>query len=400
MKLVKKIKLIINKSEKETFDFWLRRCKVLYNVCLDEKKFYYQATGKSLSLYEQKKELVGLKDMDKSWKDIPCKALQEIIFRVNESFNNLFRGAGYPKYKNNDTFNSIEFVKTDIKVKDNLVYLPKIKRGFTGTEEFPLQYSSVRLLKENDCYFLCFVTDYIIPFKPEINNNVVGCDLGLKTLMTDSNGYEVKRFSTKLIKKYEQRIKDLNKSLGTKKRGSKRYKKVKKQLKKAYLRLKNTRKDYLHKESTKYINQVEEDIIVIGKLTVQKLMKKDKTKKQKNFSKSYGNAAINIFTGFIEYKAKKNNKETHIVGEEYTSKTCSCCGTVKHDLKISDRIFNCSSCGLKIPRDVNGGINIRKVHLKTFQPIGVDLNEVKRKHRLLNNGSVRATIDNTMVCSI
>lgn len=390
MKIVKKIKLKVNKTNKETFDFWMRRCRLLYNVCLDEKKYYYGTTGKSLSLYQQKKELVGLKEQDNTWKDVPNKALQEVIFRLDKSYQSFFRGNGFPKYKNEDNFNSIEFVETDIRVKNDLVYLPKIKKGIKGYEKFPEKYNGVKLLKENGNYFLCFICDFISEIK-KINNNAVGCDLGLKTLMTDSNGYEIKRFSTKLIKKYQERIDKLNLSLSKKKKGSIRRKKVKKRLNKTYLRLKNSRNDYLHKVSSDYIKKVKEDVIVIGDLKVKELIINDGSKKQKNFSRSYGSSAIKIFVEMLKYKSLKYGKKLVIVGEEYTSKACSCCGNVKHSLKIKDRIYICENCETTIPRDINGAINIKKVYLNQFNPIGIDLKEIKRKHSLLKNCSVRAS---------
>ena len=382
MKLVNKIKIITNKSDREIFDFWLRRCKVLYNVALQEKIWYYKATGKSLSLYEQKKELVDIKQYDESWKDVPNKALQEVIFRLDKTYQSFFRGGGFPKFKNDDNFKSIEFVEKDVRVKNNLVFLPKIKKGFKGTETFPLKYSSVRLVKENNEYYLSFICEYEIKQKLDVNTNVVGCDLGLKTLLTDSNGHKVKRFSVKLIKNYQKKINALQTSLSTKKNGSIKYKKVKKQLNKTYTKLKRSSIDYLHKESTKYIKQVKEDIIVIGELNVKDLMKSNGDKKQKNFSRSYGSSSITSFINLLKYKAKKHSKIVTIVGEEYTSKTCSCCGTVKYNLKVSDRIYNCTYCELNIDRDINGAINIRKIYLKEFNPIGIDLEKIKAKHSL------------------
>ena len=65
----RKIKIYPSKNQKETFDFWLRKCKYLYNVALEEKITYYKYTNKYLNIYEQKKELVDIKDFDKSWKE-------------------------------------------------------------------------------------------------------------------------------------------------------------------------------------------------------------------------------------------------------------------------------------------------------------------------------------------
>ena len=229
MNTVKKIKLIINKTNKETFDFWLRKCRILYNVCLDERKFYYQATGKNLNMYDQKKELVDIKDLDKTWCDVPNKALQEIVFRVNKSFQRFFEGAGYPKYKNDDTFKSIVLTRGDVKVKNGLAYLPKIKNGIRGVEEFPTEFSSVKLVKDNGYYFLNFTCSTNPITNLNLNDGIVGIDLGLSSLMTDSNGYVVKRFPIKLIKKYGKRVAELNQSLSTKKKGSRARNKVKKQ---------------------------------------------------------------------------------------------------------------------------------------------------------------------------
>ena len=67
-------------------------CLFLYNIALEEKIEYYKKTGKSLSLYEQKKELVDIKDYDSSWKDVPCKVLQEVIFRLDKSYKSKKQG--------------------------------------------------------------------------------------------------------------------------------------------------------------------------------------------------------------------------------------------------------------------------------------------------------------------
>lgn len=390
MNTVKKIKLIINKTNKETFDFWLRKCRILYNVCLDERKFYYQATGKNLNMYDQKKELVDIKDLDKTWGDVPSKALQEIVFRVNKSFQRFFEGAGYPKYKNDDTFKSIVLTRGDVKVKNGLAYLPKIKNGIRGVEEFPTEFSSVKLVKDNGYYFLNFTCSTNPITNLNLNDGIVGIDLGLSSLMTDSNGYVVKRFPLKLIKKYGKRIAELNQSLSTKKKGSRARNKVKKQLNKAHTRLKNSRTDYLQKQSTKYIKQLKEDIVIVGDLKVKKLMKSNKSKKQRNFSRAYSNASISLFKTMLEYKIKWSGKIFDEEDEAYTSKTCSCCGTVKHDLKVKDRVYNCNNCDLSIPRDENGAINIKKMYLGIFNPIGVKLNKEKVPNLLGHNCSVRA----------
>ena len=225
----KKIKIYPNKTQKETFDFWLRRCLVLYNVALQEKISYYNISGKYLNVYDQKKELTDIKVFDKTWYDIPNKSLQEIIFRVDNSFKSFFKRGfkGFPKYQNH--LNTIEFVKTDVRIKDNLLYLPKIKENIKIKESIPLNYTSIKLTKDNGFYFLVFTLKENKTLQID-NEDVMGVDLGLKDLYTTSNGDKGLRFSQKLIKKYQYRIKYLNQSLSKKVKRSKHFKKVKKQI--------------------------------------------------------------------------------------------------------------------------------------------------------------------------
>lgn len=350
---VNKIKLKPNKSQKETFDFWLRRCKILYNVALEEKILFYKATNKYLNVYEQKKELVDIKDYDKSWSDIPNKSLQEIIFRVDKSFKNFFNGKGFPKFKS--SLNSIEFVKTDIRLKNNLLFLPKIKESIKYTENIKTGWTSAKLVKDRDNYFILFTYQENKVVDPK-NNNVIGIDLGIMSLYTDSNGNKCHRFSKKLISKYYQRILDLNKSLSKKNKGSNRFKKVKKHLSKTYNRLGNTKKDYLHKESLKLI-KCKESIISLGDIKIQSIIDNKNTKR--GLVKSFYQNSLGIFKQYVVYKSIKYNKLCLMIDERMTSKTCSCCGSINYGLKLSDRIYSCLKCKNSIDRDHNSAINMK-----------------------------------------
>jgi putative transposase len=363
MKLVKKIILKPSKNQKEAIDFWLRRCTFLYNVALEEKISYYKATGKYLSVFEQKKELVDIKDFDSTWKEVPNKSLQDVLFRLDKTFKSFFkRGCkGFPRFKLE--YGSLYFVETDVRVKNGELFLPKLKTkvGFIG--DIPEKYSSCNLKKEGNTYSLSFVTEVIVSNKTKNNNQILGVDLGLGSLYVDSNGYSQSRFSKKLIKKYNKRIEELNKSLATKKYGSKRRNKVKKQLTKTYLRLKNTRKDFLHKVTNKLLKN-KEDNIIVGDIQVNKIIKKTKNDiskskpEKKNLIKSFYSNSLTIFKSYIEYKGKLRNKNVIFVNEAYTSKTCSCCGHIK-EMSLKDRVYECNNCKNSINRDYNSAINMK-----------------------------------------
>ena len=407
MRLVQKILIKHNKNQKETFDFWLRRCKTLYNTALEQRIESYNKLQVSINYFDQKKELPLLKIEDESWKDIPNKSLSETLERLDKAFKKFFKehktnGVGFPKYKNNDNFKSVYFVKTDIKIVDNKhIKLPKIKQNIVLNEELKdinLQFTSVNLIKESDNkYYLVFNYEdnkepICYDYENDINLKSIGIDLGLKTLSTDSDGYKINRFSSKLVKKYTDRIVELNQSLSKTVKGSKNRKKVKKQLSKAHRRLKNTRVDYQNKEVKKYVDKMivdEVKCVALGDIKVKDIItKKDKPKdnskptkpiKSKRFlRRSFNNNGLSEFKVKLINKCESKGIKVYKVKENYTSKTCSCCGLVDDKLKLSDRVFNCKNCKISVDRDVNGSINIKAVWQGQFKPYRLDSQMEKR----------------------
>ncbi len=384
MRFVKKIKIMQTKKQKETFDFWLRRCKVIYNIALEEKIEAYKKLKKSISFYDQKKELVDIKEYDLSYKDVPNKCLTETLERLDKGFKKFFKQkeVGFPKFKNNSNFNSLFFVKDDVRLKDNKIYLPKIKEPIKLTEDIiNSNWTSVRLVKENqDKYYLIFNYDDGKTLEYNKVNDLklssVGIDLGLKILLTDSNGYKIKRFNLKLIKRYVNRIVELNQSLSTKKKGSIKFKKVKKQLQTAYKRLKNTKDDYYKKEIFTYVNNLLKnniEVISLGDIEVKKIVNKseDKNVKSKRYlRRSFGNTGLGQFKDKLHSKCENKGIKVYRVKENYTSKACSCCGMVNDNLRLSDRVFKCinKECNKVIDRDLNGSINIQSVWQGQFKP--------------------------------
>ena len=351
---VRKIRIYPTHNQKESMDFWFRRCKILHNVALEHKISYYKRTNKFIGAYDQKKELKDIKIDDPTWAEIPNKSLQDVILNIDKSFKSFFnKKSKFPKFKSQ--LNSIGFVRTDVRLKDNKIYIPKIKTPIKYKDKGIIEngYTSIRLKKEHDKYYLLFNYEYGIE-ETMNNGDIIGIDLGLKSLYTNSNGYSHKRFSKKLIKKYNNRISELNNSLSTKKGGSKKRRKVIYQLNKAYTSLKNTKKDYLHKSANKLL-ECDEDIIVVGDIKVQKII----SKSNKGLIKGFYNSSLGIFKEMLEYKGKRKNKIVKFVNERYTSKTCSSCGNLKHNLVLSDRWYECNKCDNSIDRDVNAAINMK-----------------------------------------
>ncbi len=111
-----------------------------------------------------------------------------------------------------------------------------------------------------------------------------------------------------------------------------------------HTRIANTRNDFLHKLSTALIRHAK--ILCLESLKVKNMLKNSK------LAKALSDVSISAFNTFLDYKAKYYGREIRRVNTFYpSSKTCSHCGNVKSDLKLSDRVYHCGACGAVIDRD-------------------------------------------------
>lgn len=191
----------------------------------------------------------------------------------------------------------------------------------------------------------------------------VGIDLGVKDLAVCSDGNTYENINkTAKVKKLEKRKRRLQRSLSRryeKNREGKSYYKTcniikrEKGLLKVSRRLTNIRHNYTHQVTSEIIKR-KPSFICIEDLNVRGMMK------NKHLSKAIQQQGFYEFKQQVKYKSNWNNISLVLVDKFYpSSKTCSCCGCVKEDLKLSDRIFICPDCGNKIDRDYNASLNLK-----------------------------------------
>ncbi|MGU8709422.1 RNA-guided endonuclease InsQ/TnpB family protein, partial [Clostridium perfringens] len=198
-------------------------------------------------------------------------------------------------------------------------------------------------------------------------NEGLGIDLGVKEFVVCSNGIKFKNINkTSTVKKVEKKLKREQRKLSRKyeslkirnknlKEGRATSQNIQKQLvkvQKLHQRLTNIRTDYINKIVSSIIKQ-KPSYITIEDLAVSNLMK------NKHLSKAIASQKFFEFKTKLMFKCKENHIELRIVDRFYpSSKTCSSCGKVKKDLKLSDRVYKCD-CGLTIDRDLNASINLK-----------------------------------------
>ena len=194
----------------------------------------------------------------------------------------------------------------------------------------------------------------------DAKNKVIGIDLGIKTLATCSDGTSYE--NPKALKNNLKRLKRKQKQLSRKKLCSNNYKKAKKKLAKLHYHISNIRKDCLHKVTTKIIN--ENQVIVLEDLKVRNMMKNHK------LAQAISDVGLFEFRRQIEYKAKWNNRTVIFVDTFYpSSKLCSNCGWKNINLTLTDRVFECKMCDMKIDRDLNASLNLKQIYTESSSEI-------------------------------
>lgn len=287
--------------------------------------------------------------------------LQQSVADLEIAFKNFFdsckgkrkgRKVGYPKFKKRTNKQSARFRIGGFSIKGDGVYLAKI--GVVKpiwSREIPANPSSVTVIK--DCanrYFLSFVVD-VEPISVDANNQSIGIDLGIKTLATMSNGE--KGFSP-CYKVLDRRVRKLQKKLARQQKDSKRRHKTRIQIAKTHNKIADTRKDFLHKLSTKVVS--ENQTIVLEDLNVSGMVKNRK------LSRVISQQGWREFRVLIEAKSEKYGRKFVVISRwEPTSQTCSDCGYKWGKIDLSVRSILCLGCGSEHDRDENASLNIEKV---------------------------------------
>ena len=204
-----------------------------------------------------------------------------------------------------------------------------------------------------------------LPLKPEITKETaIGIDVGIKSFIVTSDGEEIAnpRHFVTCQRRLTSVQRSFSRKITSKKKGdllSKNAEKTKFKLQLLHEQVANQRKDFIHKVSTRLIR--ENQTICIEDLNVKGMMKNRK------LSKHIQDAGLGMLFNYLRYKSEWYGTNILTIGRfEPSSKTCSKCGYIKHDLKLSDRTWICPVCGECHDRDVNAAINIRDFSFVTI----------------------------------
>ncbi len=356
-----KIKLYPNADQKILLEKHFGSCRFVYNHFLKERDEYYvthrDAKKSSLSYIDTAKILTKLKKEYPWLYEINSQSLQMSLRILDNAFKNFFhKNTDHPKFRKKDE-NDYFAVPQHIIIERNIIRFPKFNEGiyFKGQKEKLKEVKKVNqivITKDAGDYFcsIYYEIDTELPKKKEPSpKNTIGIDVGLMKFATLSDGIIVE--NPRQSKKEEKRIKRLQRQLSKKKKGSKNFKKQKIKIQRKYRKSRYMREDFLDKVSTAIAKRY--DTVFIEDLNVQGMMRLH------NLAKSVADVSLYAFKQKLQWKCDKYGKNVVEIGRfDPSSKMCSKCGNIKHDLKMSDRTYECDVCGLKVDRDLNAAINI------------------------------------------
>lgn len=375
-----KVMLIPNNKQKTKLFQYANTARFAYNWTLGREQENYKNGGKFISDGELRKEFTQLKKTSEyAWlNDISNNVTKQAIKDACDAYKRFFKGlAKYPKFKSKK-FSTPSFYQDNVKIKFSDTHV-KLEGFSKSKKQNKQKLNWIRLAEhgripiENVRYMnphikydgLNWWITVGIEYEDSVNvppNDGIGIDLGIKDLAICSDGITYKNINkSQTVKKLEKRKRRLQRSI------SRRYEKNKKgesycktsniikrekELLRLNHRLTNIRQNYLHQTTSEIIKR-KPSFICIEDLNVSGMME------NKHLSKAVQQQGFYEFRRQIEYKCAWNNIPVVIADRFFpSSKLCSCCGNIKKDLKLSDRIYRCE-CGNVTDRDYQAALNLK-----------------------------------------
>lgn len=349
--------------------------KFIYNWALAEKTKAYQSEKVSLSRFELQARLPNMKKSEEFefLKEVNSLTLQASLENLDKAYTKFFREKkGYPNFKskkcNRQSFSIPQNTKVDF--EKNKVTIPKFLEGIKCVlhRKFEGVIKTTTISKTpTDKYFISMLieTKDELPKKQKISENkAVAFDLGIKSFLVASNKEVID--NPKFLKRSMFRLKKIQRRLSNKVKGSNNRVKARLKVAKLHEKITNQRQDFLHKLSHKYINNDNYTTFCLEDLAVKNMIKNH------CLAQAISDVSWSSFVQYLTYKADWCGKNILKIGRfEASSKTCNKCGTIKKDLKLSDRIFKCQSCNFEEDRDQNAALNILDMAFQKQNLIGI-----------------------------
>ena len=376
--LLKSFKTEINPTEEQKVKIrkTIGTCRYIYNFYLAHNKELHDngekfMSGKSFSVWLNNEYLP--QNPDKLWiKEVSSKSVKHSIENGCVAFTRFFKHqSAFPNFKKKGRSDvKMYFVKNnpkDCQCERHRINIPSLgwvrmkEKGYFPTTKDGYVIKSGHVSIKADRYYVSVLIE--IPNNKIANNSNkgIGIDLGLKDFAIVSNGKTYKNINKSAkLKKFEKQLIREQRSLSRKYENLKKgestqranIQKQKLKVQKLHHKIDDIRTDYINKTIAEIV-KTKPSYITIEDLNVSGMMK------NKHLSKAVASQKFYEFRTKLQAKCKEIGIELRVVDRWYpSSKTCHCCGAIRKDLKLSDRIFQCD-CGYIEDRDFNAALNLR-----------------------------------------
>ena len=268
---------------------------------------------------------------------------------------------GFPSFKSKkksqNSFTTNNQDGTIAVVDKEFVKIPKLKTlvKFVNHREILEEYKIKSATISKDCrghYYIAFTCEFLVEEIRKPSEKIVGLDYAQKDFFVSSD--DERANYPHYYRKTEQRLKKEQQKLTRKQLKSNNWIKQKRKISKIQQKIAIQRKDWLHKKSFRIAETY--DVVIVEDLDLRNLAQ------CLALGKNVHDNSFGMFRSFLQYKLEDRGKQFIKIDKWFpSSKICSCCGYIKDDLKISDRIYKCDACGLEIDRDYNTSLNIKEV---------------------------------------
>lgn len=349
-----KFRLNPTKKQARLLEMHLEQCRLLYNELLFQRKIAFEELDLSLTKYQQLMFLPELKTEKPELDQIHSQVLQNVVDRLNNSFEHFFRRCktgekpGFPRFRGMYRYDSFCFPQSGFAMLGKELRLSKIgcirikmhrpiageiktctlRRNASGTWEVSLS---------------CEVqTEPLAPVEKS-----VGIDVGISNFAVFSDGKEIP--NPRFFQKEQKALAKAQQKLAKTEKKTKERQRKGKIVAKIHERIRNKRQDFCHKESRKIIQEYQ--YICLEDLDIKKMIEGS------HLAKSITDASWKQFRQFLTYKAVEAGRKLGVVNPAYTTQTCYQCKHIEAK-KLSEREHRCSKCGYQATRDFNAAQNI------------------------------------------
>lgn len=327
-----------------------------YNWGLARRIELYQREGASTNAIAQHRELNALKKTDFPWMyEVSKCAPQEALRDLDRAFGNFFRGlkggrpVGFPRFKKKGVGDSFRLTGA-IRVMERAVQLPRLNRiRLKEVAQVQGWILSATVSREADRWYVSLAVEQEIPDPHPPVGKPVGVDVGLSAFAVLSTGEKI--HAPKPLDRHLRRLKRLSRQHSRKRKGFRNRQKSALRLARLHRRIRNIRRDFLHKLSTRLAKTKPE--IVVEDLHVRGMVR------NRHLARHITDAGWGEFRRMLGYKCQWYGSRLTVAPRFCpSSKTCSACGRIQEKMPLHIRNWTCPECDAHHDRDLNAAINL------------------------------------------